>query len=323
LQNEGSLIFTSKAPLKEITLDAMHELPLVVPPPEATVDQLRQEISRLNVVGEADKALQIYAKAKPATLEKLGASQLFTLGMSLFDGGYHKESLQAFQKCAASEKKTDPVYKLLGWVWQGHLLDLLDRRDEAVTSYQQALQYCDSNTDIRHDQYGMRITKSWVEKRTQSPFQRPDPKILELRNRINDLQWTGQGDQALSVFNETKSISRADSGLPWGKLALCLYDGKHYAEALQAFKNDLAEHPTAFASLVWQGHLLDLMNQRAEAITCYKQAIEMNPTSWVRHDQYGIKIDHDWIQERMKTPFQRSDSPTPAPPGQGEPSPEP
>jgi hypothetical protein len=118
------------------------------------------------------------------------------------------------------------------------LLDLLNRRDEAVASYKAAFHYCDSDTDIRHDQYGMRITKSWVEKRIQTPFQRPDPKILDLRNRINDLQWTGDGDRALLVFNETKNVSSAESGLPWGKLGLCLYDGKHYPEALKAFKKD-------------------------------------------------------------------------------------
>jgi tetratricopeptide (TPR) repeat protein len=89
---------------------------LVLPPPEATVDQLRQEISRLNVVGQSDVALRIYSKAKSATLEKQGASRLFLLGMSLFDGGHYKESLQAFEKCAASERNTDPVYKLLGCV---------------------------------------------------------------------------------------------------------------------------------------------------------------------------------------------------------------
>ena len=311
LRDEAPLIFTSKDLVKDLVVDAAHELPLVVPPPEATVGQLKLEIKRLEKMGEGDKALRIYAKAKPATLEGLSARQLCVLGMSLFDGGYLKESLQAFQKCAASEKTTDPDYKLLGWVWQGHLLDLLNRRDEAVAAYQQALHYCDADTDIRHDQYGMRITKSWVEKRLRSPFQRPDPKIPVLRDRINDLQWTDEGDRALAIFNETKNISRADSGLPWGKLALCLYDGKHYPEALQAFKSDLAENPTAFSSLVWQGHLLDLMNQRAEAIVCYKQALEMNPTSYVRHDQYGMEIDRDWIQARINSPFQRPDSPAP------------
>jgi hypothetical protein len=49
----------------------------------------------------------------------------------------------------------------------------------------------------------------------------------------------------------------------------------------------------------------------------------MNPPSWVRHDQYGIKIDRAWIEERLETSFQRSDSPTPAPPDQGEAAAEP
>ena len=76
-------------------------------------------------------------------------------------------------------------------------------------------------------------------------------------------------------------------------------------EALEAFRNDFKQSPTSFSSLVWQGHLLDLMNRREEALRCYKEALEMKPTSWVRHDQYGIKIDLDWIKERLRTPFQR------------------
>lgn len=264
------------------------------------------------MVGEGDKALRIYAKAKPATLDRLGTSPLFVLGMSLFDGGHFKESLQAFQKCASSDQKADPSSRLLGWVWQGHLLDVLNRRDEAVACYRQALQYCSADTDIRHDQYGIRITRAWVEKRLQSPFQRPDPKILELRTRINDLAWTGAGDQALLVFSAATNITRADSGLPWGKLGLCLYDGKHYSQALEVFKKDFTENPTSFSSLVWQGHMLDLLNQRENALSCYREALShWNPDDWVRHDQYGIKIDRDWIQERIKTPFRRADSATP------------
>ena len=96
------------------------------------------------------------------------------------------------------------------------------------------------------------------------------------------------------------------TGLNWMKLGLCLFDGRHYEEALQILKREGDENPTSFSSLAWQGHLLDLTNRREEALACYKQAIEMmEPTSTVRNDQYGITIDIDWITDRLETPFER------------------
>ncbi|MFB3787047.1 MAG: M1 family aminopeptidase [bacterium] len=304
--DENVLVFSHSTPLKDLKLDAGDELPLVIPPPEATADQLKQAIGQLNVVGEGDTALAIVQKANPASLKQLGSGALFRLGMCLYDGKHDMAALPIFQYLTDPERKqTDPVDTFLGWVWQGHMLDILQRRDEAVSCYRRALDFCNDETEIRHDQYGMRITQAWVAKRLQTPFQRPDPKVLDLRNRISDLEWTGQGDPALRLFNEAKSIPVGDSGLPWGKLGLCLYDGKYYSEALQAFKNDFVENPSSFSSLVWQGHMLDLLNRRGEALPFYKQALDMNPTSWVRHDQYGIQIDRDWIVERLEKPFQR------------------
>jgi tetratricopeptide (TPR) repeat protein len=134
----------------------------------------------------------------------------------------------------------------------------------------------------------------------------PNLTLAQLKKDIRNLKWTKEGDKALKIFNEIKSVEFNEVEFSWGKLGLCLYDGRHYPEALEAFRNDFEQNPASFSSLVWQGHLLDLMNRREEALGCYKRALEMKPTSWVRHDQYGIKIDLDWIKERLKTPFQRN-----------------
>jgi len=300
--DECSLVFTSKTPLKEVKLDAQVELPLVIPPPDPTIAQLRKDIRNLEWTGEGDKAFQIYTKNKDIDLEDVGS--LYKLGMCLFDGEHYEESLQILRKCTdlSRNKKSNSLYYHL--TWQGHVLDLLNRREEALSCYKEALKYCGSRS-VRHDQYLMRTDRRWIEKRIESPFQRPDPEIVDLKKRIRNLEWTGDGDKALQLFDETNSVKLDDSGFPWGKLGLCLYDGKHYTEALEAFRNDFEQSPTSFSSLVWQGHLLDLMNRREETLRCYKEALEMKPTSWVRHDQYGIKIDFDWIKERLRTPFQR------------------
>jgi tetratricopeptide (TPR) repeat protein len=147
-----------------------------------------------------------------------------------------------------------------------------------------------------------RGSKSFWEKQLKKKFE--DPRITGLRKRIDELAWTGEGDKARQLFDEAQSIEGRDLGLPWGKLGLCLYDGKHYAQALQSFKKDVEENPAAYSSLVWQGHLLDLMNQREEALACYQEVLKhWGPDDGSRHDQFGIVIDRAWVQERIKTPF--------------------
>ncbi len=303
LLDECTLVFTSQTPLKQIKLDAHNELPLVVPPPDPVIAQLKKAIEGLDFTGEGNKALQIFDRVKKIKLE--GADfPWFGLGMHLYDEKHDQEALEAFQ----NESKQSPE-SFIGFVWQGHIHDLMNHREEALKCYQKALAM-NPRTWVRHDQWGMKIDRSWIEKRIESPFQRPDPTLISLKNRIATLEWTGEGEKALQIVNELKSIKLDDADFPWGKLGLCLYDGKHYEEALQVFRNDFEQQtktnsPYAFGSLVWQGHLYDLMDQRDKALECYERALGMKPESQVRHDQYGLKVDLDWIKARLKSPFQR------------------
>lgn len=170
LLDECSLIFTSESPLKEIKLDALGELPLVVPPPDPKTAQLKKDIRSLQWTGEGDKALQIQTENKDI-IDLEDAGLLYKLGMCLYDGEHYEESLQILRKCtdlSRSQKSNSLYYHL---TWQGHVLDLLNRREEALSCYQEALEHCGSG-GVRHDQYGMRTDRSWIEKRIKSPFQR-------------------------------------------------------------------------------------------------------------------------------------------------------
>jgi len=53
----------------------------------------------------------------------------------------------------------------------------------------------------------------------------------------------------------------------------------------------------------WQGHMFDLLNKRNNAITSYKEALEMNKGRDA--DFFGIKIDKEWLEERLKKPFKK------------------
>jgi hypothetical protein len=132
--------------------------------------------------------------------------------------------------------------------------------------------------------------------------------VVDVRQQVQGLPWTGAGERAKEVF-ELAQESELGHVFLWGKLGLTLYDGEYYAEALEAFAktaefDDPMWRPTA---LVWQGHLLDLLGRREEAVARYKEAQALPFSGTMRHDQYGIVIDAQWIEERLETPFERAE----------------
>lgn len=125
--------------------------------------------------------------------------------------------------------------------------------------------------------------------------------------RVREIPWTGSGEQALEIFAKAVEADLRDSN-SWLKLGLALYDGEHYTEALEAFRltSQFAEQaPYIFGGLVWQGHIHDILGQREKALEFYEEA-KKSPGG-MRHDQYGIAIDLRWVEERLRTPFQRTE----------------
>ena len=60
-----------------------------------------------------------------------------------------------------------------------------------------------------------------------------------------------------------------------------------------------------FAGLVWQGHVLDLLGHRAEALGRYEDALKVPGSPSMQHGQYKLTIDKQWVEERLKSPFVR------------------
>jgi tetratricopeptide (TPR) repeat protein len=116
----------------------------------------------------------------------------------------------------------------------------------------------------------------------------------------------GQGSEALVLFQQALAGSVKDEGA-WIRLAMALYDGRHYLEALTAFGvSEKSEEPVLhFMGLVWQGHILDLLGKRPEAVEKYKAALKIPGTPRMKHDQYGMTIDKQWVEERLRAAFTR------------------
>jgi hypothetical protein len=60
-----------------------------------------------------------------------------------------------------------------------------------------------------------------------------------------------------------------------------------------------------FMGLVWQVHVLDLLGRRAEAVASYQEALKVPGSPSMQHSQYSLVINKQWVEERLKTTFER------------------
>ena len=130
----------------------------------------------------------------------------------------------------------------------------------------------------------------------------------EIEEAIDDLDWTGTGAAALEFFKDPGTAGVLSPHV-WFKLGLLLFDGGSYPESLQAFQKCL-ERSTAkgdlFGALVWIGHLNDLLGNRDAALASYAEALKNDTGRTLQHDQYSLRINRAWVEERLKSPFKWS-----------------
>lgn len=160
------LSFESKSPLREVKLDPENTLWMLDSEPPLSAADLEMKLVRLKLTGSGEEALALLPRARE--LQLVSSRAWRRLGLMLYDGKHYAESLECFQKASQT---TDKDYKFMALVWQGHLLDLMGRRDAAIEAYK-AAQATGSQEVFRHDQYKLRIDQSWVQQRLQTPFQR-------------------------------------------------------------------------------------------------------------------------------------------------------
>jgi len=135
----------------------------------------------------------------------------------------------------------------------------------------------------------------------------PLPVLPEdLLETVWRLPWTGAGQEALKAFRAAQEAKLANSDL-WFTLSVKLIGGKFYQEAFDALTKVTELKPEknlSFAALVWMAHLKDLAGEREKAIEYYQQALKYDPGGTaMRHDQWGIVLNRQWVEERIKTPF--------------------
>ncbi|MFC2085440.1 M1 family aminopeptidase, partial [Bacteroidota bacterium] len=124
----------------------------------------------------------------------------------------------------------------------------------------------------------------------------------EVTEGVSQLSWEGDHDEALNIFSKASQINLKDY-YSWYKLGLILFASRDDEEALQSFQKALELGSENFIIFVWIGHMNDLKGDRETALEYYNMALEHDTGGSVQHSQFGLKINREWVEERLKTPF--------------------
>ena len=300
----STLTFRSRTPLRDVVLDPEKKL--------ARIDAPLPKISaaaaaKLAFGWDSGAAPEVYAVLKDGTVK---SPEIWRrLGLHLFGSGQFEEAADCFARIEGLEADAFLKFEARGWL--GVLEDLKGRRAPALIHYKAALAI-DPGRSIRYDQFGITMDRAWLEERLRTPFARESrtrvpehPTAAQLVEFVDGLNWSAEGETPLEVFQKTIGLMIPDSDF-WFKLGLLLYDSVHYREGMDAFGKAAAigkTGVTAFAARVWQGHMNDLLGDRAAALACYGEAKKIDPGVPMKHSQWGMTIDGAWVEERIRSPF--------------------
>jgi len=139
----------------------------------------------------------------------------------------------------------------------------------------------------------------------------PDAKSLALLAKwIDGLGWGRKSNREIASRYTREWRSQITSPTAWLKVGFALYDAERYEEALTAFarmqETAHGNQHEEVKALIWQGHMLDLLGRRSEAVTIYQRVADMGLTSGTIHAQYGLDYSFSsYARERISTPFTR------------------
>lgn len=296
--------FKSQSPLRDVVLDPEKKL--------ARVDSPLPKISSSAAASlasgwDSNTAPEVYAAVKNETIRALQI--WYGLGRDLFASGHIDEAIDCFARIDRPD--TDPLLRFGVRGWLGVLEDLKGRRSAALARYRAALEI-DPGRPFMVGELGITIDRGWLEERLKTPFswesrvRVPEhATAAQLEDIVDGLNWSGEGRTPGLVFRRTSGLTIADARF-WFKLGLLLFDSGDYREALESFNRTsmlVSGGVTAFASRVWQGHMHDLLGDRAAALACYKEALKLDPGMPMTHSQWGMTIDRAWVEDRLAVPF--------------------
>lgn len=91
------------------------------------------------------------------------------LGIKLIGGGYWEQAFDCFKRCENLHNEPEGIYYFTALVWQGHIYDIWNQREQAIDKYEDALKV-EGFDKMRHDQWDIVLNYKWVKERLEVPF---------------------------------------------------------------------------------------------------------------------------------------------------------
>jgi proline iminopeptidase len=129
---------------------------------------------------------------------------------------------------------------------------------------------------------------------------------------LNSVGWGLNSSLEIAKNYSRTWLQKFEADRDYLRTGFALYDSKNYTEALYVFEQMQAFIATQEDSyykgvaLIWQGHMLDLLDRREDAVSRYRRASELNIGNQIMHGQYGMNFNvSPYAAQRIETPFQR------------------
>lgn len=132
------------------------------------------------------------------------------------------------------------------------------------------------------------------------------------RYHLKAAGWGREGSRRIAEAYGSDWLEELEEPGDLLRVGFALYDELDYEAALRVFTRmeamtlASADRSREALALIWQGHMLDLLERREEARERYRRVAEMNLDDGVMHSQYGLTYAYSpYAAERLEVPFQR------------------
>lgn len=171
LLNNQTLSFTSQSKYSKIMFDpfqvyAMKKAGKTIK--DDCAELLIKNIKETSYTDAFDLSIGYYERYKKFKIDDNHI--IYLLRMQLFDSRHYEECIKVCEdmiKNGVSRHDMADSYR-----WIGMCYDMSHEREKAVEAYKKALSFEEVQFGDRHDQYGIHVTREWIEKRIESPFVR-------------------------------------------------------------------------------------------------------------------------------------------------------
>jgi proline-specific peptidase len=113
---------------------------------------------------------------------------------------------------------------------------------------------------------------------------------------IDSISWGVQASRELAAKYSPEWLESFSQYRQYLRTGFALYDVERYADALAVFERDEVKFggtPQMKAlGPIWQGHMLDLMGKRPEALARYRKALEIDPSFGELHEYMAWAYAH-------------------------------